>query len=48
MLTIDGKKVDLTKPETLNKISIKPGGYVEQRKNGVTTRVKNKPKHQED
>ena len=44
MLTIDGKKVDLTKPETLNKIKIKPGGYIEQKKDGVTTRIENKPK----
>mgnify|MGYP003342489730 CR=1 FL=1 len=47
MLTIDGKKVDLTKPETLKKITIKPGGYMEQKKDGVTTRIENKPKPQE-
>lgn len=40
MLEIDGKKIDFTKPQTWNNsIQIKEGGYVEQRKDGVTTRI---------
>jgi hypothetical protein len=40
MLEIDGKQVDLTRPETWGTaIQLKPGGYVEQRKDGVTTLV---------
>jgi len=40
MIEIDGKPVDLTDPQTWGSaIEIKPNGYVEQRKDGVTTRV---------
>jgi len=40
MIQIDGKTVDLTKPETWgNNIKIKPNGFIEQNKNGVTTRI---------
>jgi hypothetical protein len=48
MLTIDDKKVDLTKPDSMKKITIKPNGYIEQRKDGITTRIENsadKPKN---
>lgn len=48
MLTIDAKQVDLTNPETLEKITIKPGGYMEQQKDGVTTRIENKPEAVDD
>ena len=42
MIEIDGKAVDLTKPETWGaSIQIKPNGFIEQRKDGVTTRVEN-------
>jgi hypothetical protein len=40
MIQIDGKIVDLTKPETWgNNIKIKPNGFIEQTKNGVTNRI---------
>jgi hypothetical protein len=40
MIQIDGKPLDLTKPETLgDNIKIAPGGFIEQRKDGVTTKV---------
>jgi hypothetical protein len=40
MIQIDGKTVDLTKPQTWgNSIQIKPTGFIEARNNGVTTRV---------
>jgi len=40
MIQIDGKIVDLTKPQTWgNSIQIKPNGFIEQSKNGVTTRI---------
>ena len=40
MIQIDGKTVDLTKPQTWGKsIQIKPNGFIEQRKDGVTIRV---------
>ena len=40
MIQIDGKTVDLTKPETWgNNIKIKPNGFIEQTKNGVTNRI---------
>ena len=40
MIQIDGKTVDLTKPQTWgNSIQIKPNGFIEQSKDGVTTRV---------
>ena len=42
MIQLDGKTVDLTKPETWgNSIQIKPNGFIEQTKDGVTTSVKN-------
>jgi len=44
MIKIDGKEVDLTKPQTWgNSIQIKPNGFIEQSKNNVTTRVTHIP-----
>lgn len=37
MFLIDGKPLDLTKPNP--GITIKPGGYISQSENGVTTTV---------
>ena len=34
MFKIDGKELDLTKPETLRGVTIKEGGYIEQAKDG--------------
>jgi len=40
MIQIDGKAVDLTKPQTWgNSVQIKPNGFIEQRKDGVTSRI---------
>jgi len=40
MLELDGKPVDLTRPETWGTaLQLKPGGFIEQRKDGVTTLV---------
>lgn len=39
MISIDGKVLDLTKPETLKGITILPGGFIAQKKDGVVTRV---------
>ena len=40
MLELDGKPIDLTRPETWGTaIQLKPNGYIEQRKDGVTTLV---------
>lgn len=39
MLEIDGKELDLTNPQSLVKITIKEGGYIEQTKDGQTVRV---------
>jgi hypothetical protein len=40
MIQIDGKTVNLTKPQTWgNSIQIKPNGFIEQNKDGVTTRI---------
>ncbi|NBW19556.1 MAG: hypothetical protein EBR82_67440, partial [Caulobacteraceae bacterium] len=37
MLELDGKPIDLTKPQTWgDSIKIKPNGYIEQTKDGVT------------
>ena len=37
MLELDGKTIDLTKPQTWgDSIKIKPNGYIEQTKDGVT------------
>jgi len=44
MLIIDGKKVDLTKPETLKGITLKPGGSISVMQNGVTTTLTNQVK----
>lgn len=42
MIQIDGKTVDLTNPQTWgDSIQIKPNGFIEQTKEGVTTRVEN-------
>jgi len=44
MIQIDGKTVDLTKPQTWGaSIEIKPNGFIEQTKDGVTTLVKPTP-----
>jgi hypothetical protein len=44
MIQLDGKTVDLTKPETWgNSIQIKPNGFIEQTKDGVTTLVQPTP-----
>lgn len=44
MIFIDGKPVDLTKPQTWGgSITLKPGGSIEQRENGVTTKVTYEP-----
>lgn len=43
MFQIDGQKLDLTKPETLKGITLKPGGFIEQRKDGVTTTLTHQP-----
>jgi hypothetical protein len=39
MFKIDGKELDLTKPETLQGVTIKEGGYIEQVKDGKVVRV---------
>ena len=40
MIQIDGKTVDLTKPQTWGaSIEIKPNGFIEQTKDGVITLV---------
>jgi hypothetical protein len=40
MIQIDGKTIDLTKPQTWgNSIQIKSNGFIEQNKDGVTTRI---------
>ena len=39
MLELDGKVVDLTKPETLKGITFKEGGYIEQSKDGTVVRI---------
>jgi len=42
MIKLDGKTVDLTNPQTWgDSIQIKPNGFIEQHKDGVTTRVEN-------
>ena len=44
MIQIDVKTVDLTKPQTWGaSIEIKPNGFIEQTKNGVTTLVQPTP-----
>jgi len=44
MIQIDGKTVDLTKPQTWeNSIQIKLNGFIEQTKDGVTTLVQLTP-----
>jgi hypothetical protein len=44
MIQIDGKTVDLTKPQTWgNSIEIKPNGFIEQSKDGVKTLVQPTP-----
>lgn len=41
MFSIDGKPVDLTKPETLKGITILPGGSITQKKDNVVMQLKN-------
>ena len=44
MIQIDGKTVDLTNPQTWeDSIEIKPNGFIEQTKDGVTTFVQPTP-----
>jgi len=38
MITIDGKPLDLSTPLPPG-VTIKPGGYIEQCKNGIVTRL---------
>ena len=48
MLEFDGKPIDLTKPQTWgDSIKIKPNGYIEQTKDGVTIRVEPSPQQKE-
>ena len=48
MIKIDGKTIDLTKPQTWgDPIQIKPSGFIEQRKDGVTTHITCAVKDQE-
>ncbi len=48
MLELDGKPIDLTKPQTWgDSIKIKPNGYIQQTKNGVTIRVEPAPQQKE-
>jgi len=48
MLELDGKPIDLTKPQTWgDSIKIKPNGYIEQTKDGVTIRVEPAPQQKE-
>jgi hypothetical protein len=42
MFKIDGKELDLTKPETLRGVTIKEGGYIEQAKDGQVVRMTQK------
>jgi hypothetical protein len=42
MFKIDGKELDLTKPETLQGVTIKAGGYIEQIKDGQVVRMTQK------
>lgn len=40
MLELDGKPVDLTRPETWGTaIQLKAGGFIEQREDGMTTLI---------
>jgi hypothetical protein len=40
MIKIDGKTIDLTNPQTWGEsIKIQPNGFIEQRKDGVTSRI---------
>ena len=43
MFSIDGVEIDLTKPGTLKGTTLKPGGFMEQRKDGVTTKLTHQP-----
>ena len=43
MFSIDGQELDLTKPATLKGVTLKPGGFMEQRKDGVTTKLTHQP-----
>lgn len=39
MIQIDGVSLNLTQPDTLKGITIRPGGFIEQRVGGITTRM---------
>lgn len=41
MFSIDGRTIDLTQPSTLSGITLKPGGYIEQCKDGKVVTLKN-------
>jgi hypothetical protein len=47
MIQIDGKAVDLTNPSSWgDAVQIKQGGYIQETKDGVTTRVElNQPEN---
>jgi len=47
MLELDGKPVDLTRPETWGTaIQLKAGGFIEQRKDGMTTLIERVQNHE--
>lgn len=47
MLELDGKPVDMTRPETWGTaIQLKPGGFIEQRKDGMTTLIERVQNHE--
>jgi hypothetical protein len=47
MIMIDGKPVDLSKPETLKGITLRPGGSITIKKDGVVTTLTNPKPEQE-
>jgi hypothetical protein len=47
MLELDGKPVDMTRPETWGTaIQLKLGGFIEQRKDGMTTLIERVQNHE--
>jgi hypothetical protein len=41
MIQMDGVTLDLTKSETLKGVTFKPGGFIQQRKDGEEMIIKN-------
>jgi hypothetical protein len=41
MFQMDGVALDLTKPETLKGVTLKPGGFIQQRKDSEEVLIKN-------